>query len=184
MKLSPRTTTTFMLALVTAGLLAGCTTTPTSAPAPSVGASRQATEKDAPLTLPVNTCYKNDGIDSAGDTFTIQIGDKDVPYGQSTCFITDDRATEIKLYRDSTRVDFYATFKASNPYIGRPWLSIKFVDELEPNSHQYAVNDTITYEQAFKDTISHEVVYEFIYTVLRKEDTNEMKQFTVDISLR
>ena len=42
MKLSPRTTTAFTLALVTAGLLAGCATTPTSTPAPSVSVSREA----------------------------------------------------------------------------------------------------------------------------------------------
>ena len=175
MKLSPRTTATFTLGLLTVGLLAGCATTPTSTPAPSVGASRQATEEDLPpITLPVNTCYKNDAIDSAGDTFTIQIGDKDVPYGKSACFVTDDRDTEIKFYQGTKRVEFLATFKASNPYIGKPWLSIKFVDELEPNSHQYAANETITYEDR----------YEFVYTVLRKEDTNEMKQFTVDISTK
>ena len=174
MKLSPRTTTAFTLALVTAGLLAGCTTTSTSTPAPSVSASRQATEEDAPITLPVNTCYTNDAIDSAGDTFTIQIGDKDVPYGKSECFVTNDRNTQIKFYRNTSRDIFYATFKASNQYIGKPWLSIKFVDELEPNSHTYDVYETYTYEDR----------YEFIYTVLRKEDTNEMKQFTVDISLR
>ena len=175
MKLSPRTTFTFSLGLLTVGLLAGCTTTPTSTPAPSVGASRQATEEDLPpITLPVNTCYKNDAIDSAGDTFTIQIGDKDVPYGQSACFVTDDRNTEIKFYRNTSRDTFYATFKASNQYIGNPWLSIKFVDDSEPNSHTYKVYETYTYEDP----------YEFIYTVLRKGDTNEMKQFTVDISLR
>ena len=175
MKLSPRTTFTFSLGLLTVGLLAGCTTTPTSTPAPSVGASRQATEEDLPpITLPVNTCYKNDAIEPAGDTFTIQIGDKDVPYGKSECFVTNDRATEIKFYQGTSRDKFYATFKASNQYIGKPWLSIKFVDELEPHSHQYAANETYTYEDR----------YEFIYTVLRKEDTNEMKQFTVDISLR
>ena len=174
MKLSPRTTATFTLGLLTVGLLAGCATTPTSTPAPSVSASRQATEEDASITLPVNTCYKNDAIDSAGDTFTIQIGDKDVPYGKSACFVTDDRNTQIKFYRNTSRDEFYATFKASNQYIGNPWLSIKFVDDLEPNSHTYAVYETYTYEDR----------YEFIYTVLRKEDTNEMKQFTVDISLR
>ena len=175
MKLSPRTTFTFTLGLLTAAVLAGCTTTPTSTPAPSVGASRQATEEDLPpITLPVNTCYKNDAIDPAGDTFTIQIGDKDVPYGKSECFVTNDRATEIKFYRNTSRDIFYATFKASNQYIGKPWLSIRFVDELEPHSHQYAVYETYTYEDD----------YEFIYTVLRKEDTNEMKQFTVGISLR
>ena len=175
MKLSPRTTFTFTLGLLTAAVLAGCTTTPTSTPAPSVSASRQATEEDLPpITLPVNTCYKNDAIDSAGDTFTIQIGDKDVPYGKSACFVTDDRNTQIKFYRNTSRDEFYATFKASNQYIGNPWLSIKFVDDLEPNSHTYAVYETYTYEDR----------YEFIYTVLRKEDTNEMKQFTVDISLR
>ena len=175
MKLSPRTTFTFSLGLLTVGLLAGCTTTPTSTPAPSVGASRQATEEDLPpITLPVNTCYKNDAIEPAGDTFTIQIGDKDVPYGKSECFVTNDRATEIKFYQGTSRDIFYATFKASNPYIEKPWLSIKFEDELEPHSHQYKMYETYTYEDR----------YENLYTVLRKEDTNEMKQFTVDISLR
>ena len=176
MKLSPRTTFTFSLGLLTVGLLAGCTTTPTSTPAPSVGASRQATEEDLPpITLPVNTCYTNDAIDSAGDTFTIQIGDKDVPYGKSECFVTNDRATEIKFYRNTNRDIFYATFKANNQLIGNPWLSIRFVDDLEPQLlQQYEVYETHTYEDP----------YEFIYTVLRKEDTNEMKQFTVDISLR
>lgn len=172
MKLSPRTTTAFTLALVTAGLLAGCATTPTSTPAPSVSASRQATEEDAPITLSVNTCYKNDVIGDAGDT--IQIGDKDVPYGQSACFVTNDRKTEIKFYQGTKRVEFLATFKTSNQYIGQPWLSIKFVDDLEPNSHTYDVYETYTYEDR----------YEFVYTVLRKEDTNEMKQFTVDISAK
>ena len=172
MKLSARTTTTFTLGLLTAAVLAGCTTTSTSTPAPSVGASRQATEEDAPITLSVNTCYKNDVIGDAGDT--IQIGDKDVPYGQFACFVTDDRNTEIKFYQGTKRVEFLATFKASNQYIGKPWLSIKFVDDLEPNSHTYAVYETYTYEDR----------YEFVYTVLRKEDTNEMKQFTVDISTK
>ena len=174
MKLSPRTTFTFTLGLLTAAVLAGCTTTPTSTPAPSVSASRQATEEDAGVTLPVNTCYTNDVIDDAGNTFTIQIGDKDVPYGKFECFVTNDRATEIKYYKGTSRNEFYATFKASNPYIEKPWLSIKFEDELEPHSHQYKVYETYTYEDR----------YENLYTVLRKEDTNEMKQFTVDISLR
>ena len=176
MKLSPRTTFTFTLGLLTAAVLAGCTTTPTSTPAPSVGASRQATEEDLPpITLSVNTCYKNDFIDDAGETFTIEIGDKDVPYGKSECFVTNDRATEIKFYRNTNRDIFWATFKASNQYIGDPWLSIRFVDDLEPQLlQQYAVNETHTYEDR----------YEFIYTVLRKEDTNKMKQFTVAISLR
>ena len=173
MKLSPRTTATFTLGLLTVGLLAGCATTPTSTPAPSVGASRQATEEDLPpITLPVNTCYKNDVIGDAGDT--IQIGDQDVPYGESACFVTNDRKTEIKFYQGTKRVEFLATFKASNQYIGNPWLSIKFVDDLEPNSHTYEVYATYTYEDR----------YEFVYTVLRKEDTNKMKQFTVDISTK
>ena len=172
MKLSPRTTATFTLGLLTVGLLAGCATTPTSTPTPSVSASRQATEEDASITLPVNTCYKNDVIGDAGDT--IQIGDKDVPYGKSACFVTDDRNTQIKFYRNTSRDEFYATFKASNQYIGNPWLSIKFVDDLEPNSHTYEVYATYTYEDR----------YEFVYTVLRKEDTNKMKQFTVDISTK
>ena len=175
MKLSPRTTFTFTLGLLTAAVLAGCTTTPTSTPAPSVSASRQATEEDAPITLPVNTCYTNDAIDSAGDTFTIQIGDKDVPYGKSECFVTNDRATEIKFYKEGTnRANFYATFKASNPYFEKPWLSIHFEEEMEPHSHEYKVYETYTYEDR----------YENIYTVLRKEDTNEMKQLTVTISIR
>ena len=176
MKLSPRTTFTFTLGLLTVGLLAGCTTTPTSTPAPSVGASRQATEEDLPpITLPVNTCYKNDAIDPAGDTFTIEIGDKDVPYGKFECFVTNDRDTEIKFYKGTNRNEFYAIFKVSNPYIGNPWLSIHFEEDLEPQLlQQYEVNETHTYEDR----------YEFIYTVLRTEDTNKMKQFTVDISLR
>ena len=175
MKLSPRTTFTFTLGLLTAAVLAGCTTTPTSTPAPSVGASRQATEEDLPpITLPVNTCYKNDYIDDGG-TYTIEIGDKDVPYGKSACFVTENRATEIKFYRNTSRDSFYATFKVSNPPIGNPWLSIRFVDDLEPQLLlQLAVYETHTYEDP----------YENIYTVLRKEDTNEMKQFTVAISLR
>ena len=174
MKLSPRTTATFTLGLLTVGLLAGCATTPTSTPSPSVSASRQATEEDLPpITLPVNTCYKNDVIGDAGDT--IQIGDQDVPYGESACFVTNDRATEIKFYRNTNRDIFYATFKANNQLIGNPWLSIRFVDDWEPQLlQQYEVYETHTYEDD----------YEFIYTVLRKEDTNEMKQFTVAISLR
>ena len=42
MKLSPRTTFTFSLGLLTVGLLAGCTTTPTSTPSPAVSVDRQA----------------------------------------------------------------------------------------------------------------------------------------------
>ena len=174
MKLSPRTTFTFTLGLLTAAVLAGCTTTPTSTPAPSVGASRQATEEDAPLTLPVNTCYINDVMDDAGDTFTIQIGDKDVPYGKFACFVTEDRATEIKFYKGTSRDEFYAIFKTSNPYFEKPWLSIHFEEEMEPHSHEYTVYETYTYEDRWEN----------IYTVLRKEDTNEMKQFTVTISIR
>ena len=176
MKLSPRTTFTFTLGLLTAAVLAGCTTTPTSTPAPSVGASRQATEEDLPpLTLPVNTCYTTDVMDDAGETFTIEIGDKDVPYGKFECFVTEDRATEIKFYKEGTnRANFYATFKASNPYFEKPWLSIHFEEVMEPHSHEYKVYETYTYEDR----------YENIYTVLRKEDTNEMKQLTVTISIR
>ena len=97
-----------------------------------------------------------------------------MPYGKFACFVTDDRNTEIKFYQGTKRVEFLATFKASNQYIGNPWLSIKFVDDLEPNSHTYDVYETYTYEDR----------YEFVYTVLRKEDTNEIKQFTVDISAK
>ena len=42
MKLSPRTTTTFTCGLFAVGLLAGCATTPTSTPSPSVSVSREA----------------------------------------------------------------------------------------------------------------------------------------------
>lgn len=180
MRTSPHTTTTPMLALLTLGLLAGCattpttTSTPTSTPAPSASVARQATEEDGSFTLPVNTCYTNGGTVGEEDSL-IYIGDQEVPYGKTACFVTDDRDTETKFYSSEQRDDFFATFKASNPYIGKPWLSIKFFGELEPNSHQYKANETLTFVD------SH---WDWSYTVLRKEDTNEMKQFTVVIHPR
>ena len=177
LKTSPHPTTTLTLALLTLGLLAGCattptsTSTPTSTPTPSVSVARQATEEDEPFTLPVNTCYTNGDEE---DT-PMYIGDQKVLSGKTACFVTDDRDTETKFYWSDQRNEFFATFKASNPYVGKPWLSIKFFGELEPNSHQYAANETMT----FVDT--H---WDWIYTVLRKEDTNKMKQFTVVIDAR
>ncbi|MEI7629956.1 MAG: hypothetical protein WCJ73_02250 [Actinomycetes bacterium] len=42
MKLSPSTTATFTLGLLTVGLFAGCATTPTGTPTPTVSIDREA----------------------------------------------------------------------------------------------------------------------------------------------
>ena len=182
LKLSSRTLT-FTLGLLTAAVLAGCASTSTSTPAPSISASRQAADLncygdnvDCPsendiADLSVNTCYKNDAFDGVGGP--MEIGDKEVPYGKSACFVTTSSSTKTRFYTSIGRTGCYATFTASNPAGGSPWMSVYYCGEAEPQpNQQYAVHQTEVYEDGR---------WGWSYTVLRKEDSNQMRQFTVDI---
>ena len=164
-------TATLTLGLLMVGLLAGCGSTGATSPAAS---PTQSVSRQAALTLPVNVCYTNHAIFDTQETITLEIGNKDVPYGETACFVSDSRFTETKFYMNDDRDTFYATFQASNPYLEYPWLSIKFFGEMESVNHSFSALETVVFEDR---------VWAWTYTVQRKEDTNEMKQFTVDIQV-
>ena len=121
MKLSPRTTATFTLGLLTVGLLAGCATTPTSTPSPSVSASREAAWglKGTNLQL-VNNSGANITVVSKRSDSSRGLGpirDGGTASAEGTSGGGDDVDVQVR-FADDTLVDI----RASNPIDDIPFV--------------------------------------------------------------
>ena len=122
MKLSPLATT-FTCGLFTVGLLAGCATTPTSTPSPSVSASREAAWglKGTNLQL-VNNSGKTINVLNKRSDSSLRLGEilnGGTASAEGTSGGGDDVDVQVR-FADDTLVDI----RASNPIDGIPFVGL------------------------------------------------------------
>ena len=167
MKLSPRTTITFTLGLLMAGLTTGCATTPTSTPTPSTGVSREA----GILSIGTNVNVLN----STGETITVAADISDTNQGmgavqpgktasaEGTNFENDVQLTVT--FNDSTSMKF----EAHNPPwgMGYPILTGEWCEST------YKADETkFWFIQQYKNSTQHG------FTIKRLPD-DDWKQFRI-----
>ena len=168
MKLSPRTTFTFTLGLLTAAVLAGCASTPTSTPTPSAGVSREA----GILSIGTNVNVLNstgEAITVAADVSDTNQGMGVVQPGETASAEGTNFEADVKLtvtFNDGTSMKF----EALNPPWGAGWpvLQTEWCRE-----RSYKADETkFWFIQQYKNSAQHG------FTIKRLPD-DDWKQFRI-----
>ena len=168
MKLSHRTTATFTLGLLTAAVLTGCATTPTSTPTPSAGVSREA----GILSIGTNVNVLNstgEAITVAADVSDTNQGMGVVQPGETASAEGTNFETDVKLtvtFNDGTSLKLWAY----NP----PWgvgYPILQGDRCETTTYK-ADETKFWFIQQYKNSAQHG------FTIKRLPD-DDWKQFRI-----